>query len=123
MEIEASGCATQHISYQGFNTLDCVNEVFQFLGVERLNALHDNLAKQGTTLYFIPTLRFENTPLPNLFKRLRQGDLYIETSNPLRYPDFYSPEFSGDAAHLNLQGARLYSRTLGELFLSINAAP
>lgn len=93
------------------------------LYVKRLNALHDNLAKQGTTLYFIPTLRFENTPLPNLFKRLRQGDLYIETSNPLRYPDFYSPEFSGDAAHLNLQGARLYSRTLAELFLSINAGP
>ena len=40
-EIEASGCASQHISYQGFNTLDCVNEAFQFLGVEPLANLAD----------------------------------------------------------------------------------
>lgn len=93
------------------------------LYVERLNALHDDLSREGVALYFIPTLRFENTPLPNLFRKLNQGDLYAETSNPKRYPEFYSPEFSGDAAHLNLQGARLYSTVLADLFLSISATP
>ena len=88
--------------------------------VERLNALYDDLSKEGVTLYFIPTLRFENTSLPSLFKKLHQGDLYVETSNPSRYPDFYNPQFSGDAAHLNLEGARQYSILLAELFLSIN---
>jgi len=91
--------------------------------VERLNALYDELSKEGITMYFIPTLRFENTSLPGLFKKLHQGDLFVETSNPSRYPDFYSPDFSGDAAHLNLQGARQYSILLAELFLSINATP
>tara|TARA_B100000900_G_scaffold224612_1_gene190580 strand:- start:278 stop:526 length:249 start_codon:yes stop_codon:yes gene_type:complete len=38
-KIEASGSATQHISYKDINALDRVNEVFKFLDLEPLASL------------------------------------------------------------------------------------
>ena len=90
------------------------------LYISRLTQLYNSLSDQGVQLYFIPTLRFENTNLPSLFNKMPNGYLFSNTSNPLLYPDLYAPEFSGDAAHLNSSGAILYSTILAELFLSIN---
>ena len=71
--------------------------------------------KKGIDVYFIlpPRARTSYNFLLPLYNALPENRC-IELANPLQYPEFYDVRYGYNFHHLNLEGANLYSKKLGE---------
>lgn len=86
------------------------------LYVKRLEKLKKQAQEKDITLLYYPTIRFENTNLPALLHTIDANGTFNQSSNPSVYPELYELSYSGDASHLNEEGAFIYSRILAQLF-------
>lgn len=86
--------------------------------LEFLHTLIEEYKKIGVELIFVlpPKLleRYYLELLP-IAKSLPQKNM-IDMSNPLKYDEFYQTQYSFDKAHLNDEGATLYTNYLAEEF-------
>lgn len=77
--------------------------------------LINNFNKKGIDVYFIlpPRARTSYTFLLPIYYALPENRR-IELANPSLYPEFYDIRYGYNFHHLNLEGANLYSKKLGE---------
>tara|TARA_Y100000589_G_C27190651_1_gene644661 strand:+ start:1852 stop:2874 length:1023 start_codon:yes stop_codon:yes gene_type:complete len=81
--------------------------------LKKLNSINDKLNEKGVKLVLFPTLRFQNSNIIALIKKANAVKI-IDISNPSIHPEYYDYQLSGDASHLNIKGARMYSQDLAK---------
>ncbi len=76
-----------------------------------------NLAKKrGIKLLFVLTPRNTDPDTVFTFYMIEPPDR-IDLNDPIRFPEFYSEEYSWDMGHLNKKGASVFTKRLSQAFL------
>jgi len=84
--------------------------------------LGQSLRAEGRNVYFILSLHPEDIEyLFNVAVLLHQNNFIVfNMADPDVFPEFYELDYQFDWGHLNYEGAKLYTKYLGELYLKVN---
>jgi len=84
--------------------------------------LGQSLREEGRNVYFILSLHPEDIEyLFNVAVLLHQDNFIVfNMADPDMFPEFYELDYQFDWGHLNYEGAKLYTKYLGKLYLEVN---
>jgi hypothetical protein len=88
--------------------------------LQQINRLVQFCKNKGTLLFFLlaPNMGRKNNVVIQLFNGIDSSHR-IELSDAKKYPELYSRDNSFDGKHLNLQGAKIFTKLLAEKFIEI----